>query len=146
MSGKIDESHTDQMTDTETTTASPLSIEEAIHKLKAEIIAQDWRLSPRRAAGLEAAFACLGERFSTRKATAAMLVMAGSVLGYIKKFGGDPPETIDFLKEAMAHVVNLYEDLEYDPDKEKQIFQSLYARFNALKKKIKERGKRLKNY
>ncbi len=62
-----------------------LSIEESIQRLKAEIIAQDWRLSPNRASQLEAAFNCLRQRFMTRKATHAMLVMAESVLNYIKK-------------------------------------------------------------
>jgi len=114
-----------------------LSIEDAIKKLKAEIIAQDWRLSPKRAAGLEEAFQCLRQRFKSRRATNAMLVMAGSVLDYIKKRGGTPPETIDFLKESMAHVVNLYEDLIFDPEKEEQLFAGLFKRFQRLKGKIK---------
>lgn len=115
----------------------PLSIEESIKKLKAEIIAQDWRLSPKRAAGLEEAFQCLRQRFKNRKATHAMLVMAGSVLDYIKKRGGKPPETIDFLKESMAHVVNLYEDLTFDPEREELVFAGLFKRFQRLKNKIK---------
>lgn len=115
------------------------SIEESIQRLKAEIIAQDWRISPNRASQLEASFACLRQRFKSRKATHAMLVMAGSTLEHIKKKGGNPPETIDFLKEAMAHVVNLYEDLSYDPDREEQLFQKLFRRFNLLKEKIKQK-------
>lgn len=118
-----------------------ISIEESIQKLKAEIIAQDWRLSPARAGQLEAAFACLQQRFKNRKATHAMLIMAGSVLDYIRKKGGSPPETIDFLKEAMAHVVGLYEDLAYEPEKEDKIFRSLFSRFNKLKEKIKAHKK-----
>ena len=116
-----------------------LSIEESIQRLKAEIIAQDWRLSPNRANRLDAAFACLRQRFKSRKATHAMLIMAGSVLDYIRKKGGTPPETIDFLKEAMAHVVSLYEELIYDPEKEEIIFQKLFSRFTHLKKKIKQK-------
>ncbi len=118
----------------------PLSIEESIKKLKAEIIAQDWRISPKRAAGLEDAFGCLRQRFKNRRATHAMLIMAGSVLDYIKKRGGDPPETIDFLKESMAHVVNLYEDLTFDPEKEELLFDGLFKRFQRLKGKIKVGG------
>ena len=125
-----------RMEETETTT---LSIEESIQRLKAEIIAQDWRLSPNRANRLDAAFACLRQRFKSRKATHAMLVMSGSVLDYIRKKGGSPPETIDFLKEAMAHVVSLYEELAYDPEKEEQIFQKLFSRFTQLKEKIKQK-------
>nr|MBF0221324.1 hypothetical protein [Desulfobulbaceae bacterium] len=116
-----------------------LSIEESIQRLKAEIIAQDWRLSPKRASQLEAAFDCLRQRFKTRKATHAMLVMAGSVLDHIKKKGGTPPDTIDFLKEAMAHIVSLYEELAYDPEKEELVFQRLFNRFNRLKEKIKHK-------
>lgn len=116
-----------------------LAIEESIQRLKAEIIAQDWRLSPKRASQLEAAFDCLRQRFKSRKATHAMLVMAGSVLDYIKKKGGTPPDTIDFLKEAMAHIVSLYEELAYDPDKEEEVFQRLFNRFNRLKEKIKQK-------
>lgn len=118
----------------------PLSIEDSIKKLKAEIIAQDWRLSPKRAAGLEDAFQCLRQRFKNRRATNAMLIMAGSVLEYIKNRGGNPPETIDFLKESMAHVVNLYEDLTFDPEKEELLFAGLFKRFQRLKGRINTGG------
>ncbi len=117
-----------------------LSIEDSVKKLKAEIIAQDWRLSSKRAAGIEEAFQCLRLRFKNRKATHAILIMAGSVLDYVKKRGGNPPETIDFLKESMAHVVNLYEDLSFDPEKEEQLFAVVFKRFQRLKDKIKDGG------
>lgn len=117
-----------------------LSIEDSILRLKAEIIAQDWRLSPKRASQLEAAFLCLLDHFKNRKATHAMLVMAANVLDYIKNRGASPPETIDFLKEAMAHIVNLYEDLADDPPKEEEIFQTLFARFTTLKEKIQHKS------
>lgn len=118
-----------------------ISIEESIQRLKAEIIAQDWRLSPRRAEQLSGAFSCLKQRFKTRRATHAMLVMADSVLAHIMKNGADPPETIDFIKEAMAHVVDLYEDLSFDPEKEDKVFKRLFKRFDILKKEIKNRPK-----
>lgn len=117
-----------------------LSIEDSILRLKAEIIAQDWRLSPKRADQLESAFQCLLDHFTNRKATHAMLVMAANVLGYIKNRGASPPETIDFLKEAMAHIVNIYEDLDDDRPKEDEIFQSLFARFSTLKEKIQQKS------
>ena len=69
-----------------------------------------------------------------------MLVMAANVLDYIKNRGASPPETIDFLKEAMAHIVSLYEDLADDHSKEDEIFQSLFARFSTLKDKIQQRS------
>jgi hypothetical protein len=117
-----------------------LSVEDSILRFKAEIIAQDWRLSPKRANQLEAAFTCLREHFTERKATHAMLVMATNVLSYVKNHGASPPETIDFLKEAMAHIVNLHEDLADDPIRDEEVFQALFARFSALKEKIQHKS------
>lgn len=62
-----------------------LSIEESIQRLKAEILAQDWRLSPRRLEAIDAAFACLKTRFKNRKGMLTILAMADSVVVYIKK-------------------------------------------------------------
>ncbi len=118
-------------------TQDHIPVEEAIKRLKAEVIAQDWRLSPKRAASLEDAFQCLRQHFNTRKAMQAMLIMAGSVLEHIRKRNGKPPETIDFLKEAMAHIVSLYEDLDDEPGREKAVFDSLFKRFQGLKQKLK---------
>jgi hypothetical protein len=115
-----------------------LSIDESIKRLKVEIIAQDWGLSEKRIDLLEAAFACLKQRFKNRKAAHAILTMAGSVLEYVKRKGeSTPSESIDFLKEAMAHIVNLYEADEFDPEKEEKLFKGLYFRFNSLKEMIK---------
>ncbi len=113
-----------------------LSIEESIQRLRAEIIAQDWRLSPRRLESIETAFACLKKRFKTRKGMLTILAMADSVVIYIKKQDEAPPETIDFLKESMAHIVNLYEEHDYNPDHEEELFQRLFKRYNTLKQKV----------
>jgi hypothetical protein len=120
-----------------------LSIDESIQRLKAEIIAQDWGLSTKRIDLLEAAFACLQERFKSRKAAHAILIMAGSVLDYVKRKGENTPSnSIDFLKEAMAHIVNLYEADTFDPESEEKLFNGLFYRFKGLKKKIKEEKER----
>ncbi|MBA3014227.1 MAG: hypothetical protein KKD63_02325 [Proteobacteria bacterium] len=116
------------------------AIDDAILRLKAEIIAQDWRLSPKRAEQLETAFASLRMHFANRKPLHAMLVMATNVLAYIKTRGNSPPETIDFLKEAMAHIVNLHEDLADDPTHEEKLFRGLFTRFTSLKTKIQSKG------
>ncbi len=115
-----------------------LSIDESIQRLKGEILAQDWRLSPRRLEYLEAAFACLKNRFKSRKGMLAILAMADGVIDYMKKREEDavPPETVDFLKETMAHVVSLYEDRDYDPDHEAELYQKVFARFSRLKQKV----------
>ncbi len=116
---------------------SQLSTEESIVRLKAEILAQDWRISPKRTEMIGAALLCLQQHYQERKATHAMLIMALSVLDYIRQHGSNPPETVDFLKEAMAHVVGQYEDLEYRPSQEEQIFRSLFTHFTKLKELIK---------
>lgn len=115
-----------------------LSIEESIQRLKAEILAQDWRLSPRRLESIEAAFACLKTRFKTRKGMLTILAMADSVVVYIKKRDEAPPETIDFLKETMAHVVSLYEEHDYNPDHEEELFRRIFKRYNGLKQKLQD--------
>ena len=125
------------MLDPKVSPSPTLSLEESIQCLKAEILSQDWRLSQKRAELLAAAFRCLKQRFTNRKNAFAIIVMANNVLLYIKKKGDQQvPGTVDFLKEAMAHIVILYECPAFDPDQDKKIFNALYRRFNLLKEKI----------
>ncbi len=119
------------------TADQPLPLDDAVLRLKAEIIAQDWRLSPKRAVRLDEAFVSLKGHFRERRAIHAMLVMAANVLDYIKGHGVSPPDTIDFLKEAMAHVVSLHEELEVDLNREQEVLINLLGRFNRLKDKIR---------
>ncbi|MEW6428748.1 MAG: hypothetical protein AB1568_12015 [Thermodesulfobacteriota bacterium] len=120
-----------------------LSIDESIQRLKAEILSQDWRLTGNRADLLEAAFACLRQRFRNRKAAHDILTMAGSVLAYVRRHGDRRlPTPIGFLKEAMAHVVNMYEEPTLDLERDRQVFHLAYKRFLSLKKNIlEEQGK-----
>ncbi|MEW6594431.1 MAG: hypothetical protein AB1413_06110 [Thermodesulfobacteriota bacterium] len=119
-----------------------LSIDESLQKLKAEILAQDWRLPPRRIEPLEQAFVCLKQRFKSRKHVLAILTMAESVLLYVKRQDGDPPpRCIDFLKEAMAHVVAIHEEGKFDPQQEEALFKRVYSQFDLLKKVV-QAGKR----
>jgi hypothetical protein len=116
----------------------PLSIEEAIQRIKAEIIAPDWRLSAKRIESLAAAFTCLQERFDNRKRLRNIITMAGNVLQYIKVKGDNsPPDSVDFLKEAMADIVNLYEEGGDDPEREERVFKKVLAHFQQLKEGIK---------
>lgn len=115
-----------------------LSIDDSIQKLKTEIIAQDWRLPERRIEPLEDAFSCLKNRYKTRKNLHAILTMADSVLKYLKKQKDNAdPAFLDFLKETMAHVVSMYEEPKFDPDKEKDVFDRVYSQFGRLKEKVK---------
>ena len=113
-----------------------LSLDEAILKLKTEIISQDWSLSHKKIEPLQAAFACLKNRFNTRKNALAILSMADSVLRYAQR-RQEPvsPEFVDFLKEAMAHVVNMYEDGKLDPDRDAELYKRVYGKFARLKEK-----------
>ena len=114
-----------------------LSLDESIQKLKTEILSQDWRLSQKKIEPLQAAFTCLKNRFKTRKNALTILTMADSVLLYAQKRQGDvPPEFIDFLKETMAHVVNMYEDAKFDPDRDAELFKRVYSKFAKLKEKV----------
>ena len=114
-----------------------LSLDESIQKLKTEILSQDWSLSPRKIEPLQAAFTCLKNRFNTRKNALAILTMADSVLLYAQKRQDQiPPEFIDFLKETMAHVVNMYEDTKFDPDRDAEVFKRVYGKFAKLKEKV----------
>ncbi len=116
------------------------SIDEAISRLKAEIISQDWRLSEQRAAALAAAFACLQQRFRNRKAVHAILLMAGNVLTYIQRHGDRRvPETVDFIKEAMAHVVRCHESGSLDVEEDKRMLRAVYRRFTDLRRTVRQR-------
>ncbi|MFO7760785.1 MAG: hypothetical protein ACQES8_08305 [Thermodesulfobacteriota bacterium] len=115
-----------------------LSTEEAIQRLKWEIIAQDWSLSVKRISLLEEAFLFLKHYYADRKPAHNILIMADSLLHYIKNREDNiPSESIDFLKEAMAHIVNIYETEDLKTEKEEHLFKILYYRFNKLKGKIK---------
>lgn len=113
-----------------------LSLDESILKLKTEIISQDWSLSHKKIEPLQAAFACLKNRFNTRKNALAILAMADSVLLYAQR-RQEPvsPEFVDFLKETMAHVVNMYEDGKFDPDRDAELYKRVYGKFARLKEK-----------
>lgn len=114
-----------------------LSLDESIQKLKTEILSQDWSLPQKKIEPLQAAFNCLKNRFSTRKSALDILSMADSVLLYARKRQSQvPPCCIDFLKEAMAHVVNIYEEGKFDPGRDAELCKRMYAKFVRLKEQI----------
>jgi hypothetical protein len=117
-----------------------ISIDESIQIFKAEIIAQDQRLSGRRSEALLEACACLKLRFKSRKNVLALLGMAEGVIQYLRKRGGGADsECLDFLKETLAHVVNIYEEGKFDPQREEQLGQRMYKHFTALRATLKGR-------
>jgi hypothetical protein len=114
-----------------------ISIPEALQYMKAEILAQDWRLSPRRIETLTLAFAAIEKDSGSRQALAQMLGMARATLEYIGRHGNKAlPDVFDFQKESLAHLVNLIEDHELTSTGEAEICRRAYERFEALKKKL----------
>ena len=110
--------------------------EQSIHHLKNEIIAPDWRLSPKRIEKIEAALACLSHFFHQQKSTQGIVTMAQNVLGYLKKSNCKKTTAIDFLKESMAHIVSIFEE---DSNQERQaniLFRQTYKHFQFLKKQL----------
>jgi len=112
--------------------------EEAFQRLRAEILAQDWRLSSRRIEALFMAFDTLERVFEARKGPVYILGMARGALDYLKRRGDEAlPAALDFLKEALAHLVSIYEDENMTAGREAELFNKAYERFNKLKERIK---------
>ncbi|ADH86993.1 hypothetical protein [Desulfurivibrio alkaliphilus] len=117
-----------------------ISIDESIRIFKAEIISQDQRLPQRRSEPLLEACACLKQRFKSRKNILALLGMAEGVVLYMRKRQAvADPECLDFLKETLAHVVNIYEEGKFDPEREEELGRRMYKRFTGLKNQLQER-------
>ena len=117
------------------------SAEEAIKHLKAEIMAQDWRINDRRLGMLDEAFKQLEPLFSERKSSRYIMGMAQGAMRYLKKHGERSlPDCLDFLKESLAHLVTIYERDDISPVKEVEIFNRAYARFRKLKQKIQNKS------
>ena len=89
-----------------------ISVAEALKYIKAEILVQDWRLSPRRIDSLTRAFAAIDREVAGRRALYQMLGMARAVLEYIGRHGNAIlPDVFEFQKESLAHLVNLIDRL-----------------------------------
>ena len=117
-----------------------ISIDDSIRLFKSEIIAQDHRLPQRRSEPLLEACSCLKQRFKSRKNILAILGMAEGVILYMRKRQSTAdPACLDFLKEALAHVVNIYEEGKFVPEQEDELGKRMYKRFTDLKNRQQER-------
>lgn len=116
-----------------TSPLTPMSsaIHAAIEQLRAEIISQDWQISPRRLILLRGAFGRLSSFFAQRSHALALLKMAISVVNHLEQHGVQAAG-LDFLKENMAHIVSLYEEDEEDTGREKELVRRTYKRFLRL--------------
>jgi hypothetical protein len=119
-----------------------MSVAEAVQYLKAEILAVDWRLSPRRIETLTRAFAAIDREVAGRRALMQMLGMARATLEYISRHGNAIlPEVFDFQKESLAHLVNLIEDPDLTDVREAEICRLAYERFKSIKRKLASGGR-----
>lgn len=118
-----------------------MPMDEAVRRLKAEIISPDWRLTGSRLALLEAALGSLRHALTARRDAVAVVTMAESVLLYIKRHQAlDTYILLAFLKEAMALAVSLHEEATPDPLQDAQTFRAVYQRFQAIKRGLPRRA------
>lgn len=118
-----------------------MSLAEALQYLKAEILIQDWRLSPRRIESLSRAFAAIDREIADRRALSQMLGMARATLEYIRRHGNKIlPDVFDFQKESLAQLVNIIEDPDLTDTRAGEICQRVYERFMSLKGKLASGG------
>lgn len=111
--------------------------EEAVARIRAEIIAADWRLNRRRAAALVAALAAVEADAGERKTFRYLLEMARAALAYLDKHGDEaPPMVLDFLKQALAQVISVIEEERLSAERETEIFNKLHLSFIALKRQL----------
>ena len=106
-------------------------------RIRAEIIAADWRLNRRRAAGLVAALAAVEADAGGRKAFRYLLEMARVALAYQEKHGDEaPPMVLDFLKAALAQVIAVIEEENLSAERETEVFNKVHLSFIALKRQL----------
>lgn len=114
--------------------------EEAVARIKAEILAADWSLNRRRAAALTTALAVVEAGANGRKTFRYLLDMARAALIYQDKHReAAPPMVLDFLKQALAQVIVVLEEEQLSAERETEIFNKLHLAFLALKRQLARR-------
>lgn len=122
--------------------AGLMPTEEALRRLRAEIIAPDWRLTDSRISRLEAALVTLRLDMATRRDAVAVVTMAENVLLYIRRRQAlDTYLLLAFLKEAVAQAVSLHEEAAPDPHQDARTFRAVYQRFQAVKRGLQTRAR-----
>ncbi len=111
--------------------------DEAVARIRAEIMAADWRLNRRRAEGLRIALAVMEVGAERRKAFRYILEMARVALVYQEKHGDEaPPMVLDFLKQALAKVIAVIEEDHPAAERETEIFNKVHLSFIALRRRL----------
>lgn len=113
----------------------PMPMDEAVRRLKAEILSPDWRLTASRLGLLASALGSLRAALASRRDAVGVVTMAENVLHYIKRHQAlDTYVLLAFLKEAMALAVSLYEEAAPDPHLDGHTFRTVYQRFQVIKR------------
>ncbi len=110
-----------------------ISEHDAVVRLRVEVLAPDWQLSSNRITYLQGAFATLGSVLCHRPHCLAVLGMARNVLVYIAKRPANMGKAMDFLKEAMAHIISMYEEDKPTEVGDKQHFLPIRKRYEVLR-------------
>lgn len=111
--------------------------EAAMARIRAEIMASDWRLNRRRAEGLRVALAAVESAADGSKAFRYLLEMTLVALAYQEKRGEEaPPMVLDFLKQALAQVVTFIEEEQLPAERGTEIFNKVHLSFINLKRQL----------
>ncbi len=111
-----------------------LAVDEAILRLKAELLAADWRLNDRRGRFLRQALAAIDSACGWRRELRAITGMARAALDYQERRQWQaPPAVLDFLKQALAQLDSLLEEDGADEGRESEAARRLHQRFLKLK-------------
>ena len=111
--------------------------EAAMARIRAEVMASDWRLNRRRAEGLRIALAAVATGAKGQKSFRYLLEMARVALAYQEKHGeAAPPMVLDFLKQALAQVVTVLEEDDLSDEQGTEIFNKVHRSFLALKRQL----------
>ncbi len=112
--------------------------DEALEIIRAEILAQDWRLSPSRRERIREALALYADQVRSRRGFAYIHSMAGGILAYLERHGeAAKSAAIDLLKECLAHLLAFFEGRDISRAREAEIFHGVFGRFQRLKKEIR---------
>lgn len=111
--------------------------EEAVARIKGEVLAADWRLNRRRGAALGEALRVVAGELAGRRAALSLVEMARVALAYQEQHGeGAPPPVLDFLKQALAQVIAVIEEEDISAEEEAEIFNKVHLAFLLLKRQL----------
>lgn len=108
--------------------------EEALARIKAELLASDWRLNRRRAEGLRLALTVVGGELAGRPSLGLLMEMAKAALVWQESYGeAAPPGVLDFLKQTLARLTDLLEEEVVSVERDAEIFNKVHGRFIELR-------------